>query len=55
MNEAFMKLSKKQVIDLIIWQMFEKHISINELTERIKSKEKDVVKAVNEHLTKTLE
>ena len=54
MNEAFNKLSKKQVIDLIIWQMFEKHISLDELTARIKLKEKDIVKSVNEHLAKTL-
>ena len=54
MNEAFSKLTKEQVIDLIIWQMFEKHISLDELTERIKLNEKDIVKAVNEHLNKTL-
>lgn len=53
-NEAFKKLTKPQVIDLIIWQMFEKHISLDELTVRIKEKEKDIVHNVNEHLNKTL-
>lgn len=54
MNEAFDKLSKEQVIHLIIWQMFEKHISLKELTEAIKKDEKEIVRHVNEHLSKIL-
>lgn len=52
--EAFEKMSKEQVIQLIVWQMFKKHISLDELTEKIKLKEREIVKNVNEHLMKTL-
>ncbi len=53
-KEAFNRLSKAQVIDLIIWQMFAKSISLEELTVRIQEAEKDVIRHVNEHLTKHL-
>lgn len=53
-KEAFDKLNKAQVIDLIIWQMFAKTISLEELTVRIREKEKEVISQVNEHLRKTM-
>ena len=48
-KEALATLTKAQVIDLIIWQMFEKQISLDELTKRIKEKELEIVDAVNAH------
>lgn len=49
-KEAFNRLTKEQVIHLIIWQMFTKQISLDELTKRIKEKELEIVEAVNQHL-----
>jgi len=54
MNEAFRKLNKDQVIHLIIWQMFEKGISLDELTQAIKIKEKEIIQKVNKHLSEDL-
>jgi len=53
-QEAFKKLSKDQVIHLIIWQMFQKEISLDELTEQIKLKEKEIVEKVNDHFQNEL-
>lgn len=53
-QEAFKKLSKDQVIHLIIWQMFQKEISLDELTEQIKLKEKEIVEKVNDQFQKEL-
>lgn len=49
-KEAFSRLTKEQVIHLIIWQMFTKEISLEELTKRIKGKELEIVDTVNKHL-----
>jgi hypothetical protein len=54
-KKALEGLRKAQVIDLIIWQMFAKGITLVELTARIKEKEKEVIDAVNDFLAETLE
>ena len=54
MNKHLDHLTKEQVIHLIVYQMFEKHISLDELTMAIKTKEKEIVQRVTEHLNKTL-
>jgi len=54
-TEAFKQLTKDQVIHLIIWQMFEKKISLEELTAEIKEKEKEIIKNVNKHLIENLD
>jgi len=48
--DAFDRLTKEQVTDLIIWQMFRKSISLEELTKRIKGREAEVIAHVNEYL-----
>jgi len=48
--EAFDKLSKDQVIHLIIWQMYRKEISLEELTMVIEEKRTEIVQAVNDHM-----
>lgn len=53
-QEAFKKLSKDQTIHLIIWQMFQKEISLDELTEQIRLKEKEIVEKVNDHFQNEL-
>ena len=53
-NEAFDQLTKEQVIHLIIWQMFKKGISLEELTCEIKLREKEIVERVNAHFQKEL-
>ena len=53
-EKALNRLSKAQVIDLIIWQMFVKKISLEELTERIKEEEAAIIKRVDEHLASNL-
>jgi len=53
-KEAFDKMSKEQTMHLIIWQMFQKKISLEELTKLIKEKEKEICQSVNKHLEKTL-
>ena len=54
MNKYLENLSKEQVLHLIVYQMFEKHITLDELTTAIKTKEKEIIQKVNEHLSKTL-
>jgi len=54
MNERLENLTKEQVIHLIVYQMFEKHISLDELTTAIKTKEKEIVQKVNQHLNQML-
>ena len=54
MNKYLENLSKEQVLHLIVYQMFEKHITLDELTTAIKTKKKEIIQKVNEHLSKTL-
>ncbi len=49
-QESFDKLTKEQVLHLIIWQMFKKQISLEDLAATIKERELEIVNAVNKHL-----
>jgi hypothetical protein len=53
-KEAFSKMSKEQTLHLIVYMMFVKNISLEELTALIKDKEREIVIAVGEHLNKGL-
>ena len=53
--EAIEKLSKAQAIDLILLQMFAKAISLDDITARIKEKQPEVIRVVNDVLRETVE
>lgn len=52
--EAIKRLSKDQVLHLVIFLMFEKRISLAELTLAIRTKESEIAEAVQAHLNRTI-
>lgn len=49
-REALEQLTKEQVMDLIVWQMFVKSISVSALIKRINERQDEIVRRVNAHL-----
>ena len=50
-KESLAIMTKEQVIHSIVYAMFQKKISLEELTKVIREKEKDIIIAVEKHLS----
>jgi hypothetical protein len=48
-KETLGQMSKEQVIHSIIYAMFEKNISLDELTKVIKEKEAQIIESINHY------